>query len=104
MHFDLSSDKMPGYLVLTRDGVPVSWVSKVTKGWKISFDFSAPEKDAEGPLLEKMVVDHAQGYAVTLWFKGISYPPEPYTNKQLELSIPKDAEKLPIKQIENEES
>ena len=102
--FELNNEKMPGYLALNQDGTPVSWTSKVTKGWKISFDFSAPEKDAEGPLLEKMVVDHAQGYAVTLWFKGISYPPEPYTNKQLELSIPKDAEKLPIKQIENEES
>ena len=104
LHFDLNSDKMPGYLVLNQDGVPVSWVSKVTKGWKIYFDFREPAKGENTPQLNKMIINHAQGYAVTLWFKGINYPDEPYTKKQLELNIPADAEKLPMRQIENEES
>lgn len=104
LHFELDNDKMPGYLVLNQDGVPVSWTSKVAKGWKIYFDFSAPAKGENTPQLDKMVVNHAQGYTVTLWFKGMNYPDKPYTNKQLELNIPKDAEKLPMRQIEDEES
>lgn len=105
LHFDLSSDKMPGYLVLNQDGVPMSWTSKVTKGWKITFDFSAPGKGENAPQLNKMVVNHAQGYTVTLWVKGVDHPDTPYANKQLELNVPKDAEKLPMRQIEeNEES
>ena len=104
LHFDLNSDKMPGYLVLNQDGVPVSWVSKVTKGWKIYFSFGEPAKGDNTPQLEKMIINHAQGYAVTLWFKGITYPDAPYTKKQLELNIPADTEKLPMRQIEDEES
>ncbi len=105
LQFDLTSEKMPGYLVLSQDGVPISWTSKVTKGWKITFDFSSPGNGDTTPQLDKMVVNHAQGYTVTLWFKGINHPSTPYTNKQLELNIPNDAEKLPMRQIEeNEES
>ncbi len=104
LHFELDNEKMPGYLVLDQNGTPVSWTSKVTKGWKITFDFSTPDKGENTPQLDKMVVNHAQGYAVTLWFKGITLPPQPYTNKQLELTVPKDAEKLPMRQIEDEES
>lgn len=104
MHFELSSDKVPGYLVLNQSGIPVSWVSKVEKTWKISFQFDNPAKNGETPQLEKMVVNHGQGYAVTVWFKGVTHPDKPYTSEQLELNIPKDAEKLPMRQIENEES
>ena len=104
LYFDIVSDKMPGHLVLSQDGVPISWTSKATKGWKVSFDFSPPGKSGEAPQLDKMRVNHGQGYTVTLWFKGMDHPAKPYTNKQLELSIPKDAEKLPMRQIEEEES
>ncbi len=104
IHYDLDGEKMPGYLVLNQDGEPVSWVSKVEVGWKIYFYFDKPAPGARRPELDKMVVNHAQGYALTLWFRGVETPSEPYPNKQLELVLPNDVEKLPIQQIENEES
>ncbi len=103
-HFDLSSDKTPGYLALNKDGIPVSWISKAEKTWNISFQFDSPTKTGEAPQLDKMIVTHGKGYKVTVWFKGIKYPDQPYTTKQLELTVPNDAEKLPMGQIEKEES
>jgi hypothetical protein len=83
-----------GMLELDPQGLPRSW--KEESGWRLSFLY---DDDKTFPRPETIEARHENGDYAILLVKERQRPDQPFTPRQLELTLPPDVPVLPMRQM-----
>ncbi|MDR2489533.1 MAG: hypothetical protein LBD42_08605 [Desulfovibrio sp.] len=79
---------LSGMLELSDTGVPIAWREQKQSGWSLAI-----EPDDINPLLpRKLSISHPKGYSALIVVKDISRVSPPYTDAQLEITLPPGTE------------